>query len=239
MESQHNNIQDNEKTKEKSTFRLITKVLIWDSLILLWKNTIEILSILKYYLIFGLFPKKEQSVFDEQLKYSKIILGIYFVLTIFRIFFSELLDTESAPSLFQNMTDLVIVVFYYVGIILFCLIGKVIAFICYKHQDKRTIEAYMLKEFNFLFLLYFVLIFLGIQNNKNIDGWFNSLAWFSLFCWLHSSYSYFVVFKKNISFRHFKKTFLIFPFIITIVMLFIMFFIALYDSMKFQNFKIS
>ena len=218
-----------EKPKEKSTFLLITKMFILDYLVILWKNIKEIYAILKYYLLFGLLPHKKPNSFDKQLEYSKKVLGIYLILAVFRIIVFELSNKDQNTSnLLQAVSDLFIVVFYYFGTILFCLLGKAVAFICYRKQTERTVEAYMLQEFNFLFLSFFVINFFGIVQADNF-------IWFCLFCWLHSFYSYFIVFYKNKLFIRFKRTLLLVPFITTVIMLFILAFVNGFDSLKFTD----
>ena len=218
-----------EKPKRKSTILLITQVFIWDYLVALWKNTKEVFSVLKHYLLFGLFPHKNQSSFDEQLEYSKKILGIYLLIAIFRIIGFELSNADQNTSnLLQAISDLFIVVFYYIGTILFCLLGKAVSFICCKNQTKRTVETSMLQEFNFLFLSLFIFIFLGITKEE-------SFLWFLMFCWLHAVYFYFVVFKKNKHVVRLKRTLLLVPFIMILIMFFILTFIRSFDLLKFTD----
>jgi len=242
MESLQDNFQNIdegnvlEKFNEKSTFRQITQVLILDSFISLWNSLKEILSVFKFYLTFGLLPNRKQITFEKHLQFSKKIIGIYFVLAVFKIVLLELLeDSINITNFLQYIAEFFILVVYYLGIVIFCLLGKLIAFICYRKHDKRTIEAYMLGEFNFLFLLYYFLIFLGILNNaiNNTYGWIGSLSRFCLFCWIHSFYSYFIVFRKNKSFIRFKRTLIFVPITISIVMFFILGFFIIFDSLKF------
>jgi len=229
-----------ENPKTKSTFQLITKVIVLDSLISFWVNIKEVISVFQFYLTYGLFPNKKQVAFDQQLLFTKKIIGIYLLLSVFKI---VLLELSKAPlnvsNLNQYIAEIFIVIFYYLGIIIFCLLGKLIAFVCYRKHNKRVIESYMLGEFNFLFLLYFFLIFFGIikiatYNTDNMaDSLASKLKLFCLLTWVHSFYSYFLVFKQNISFVRFKRTLIIFPIIIAIVMFIILLFISTFDSLKF------
>lgn len=227
-----------EKQKRTSTFLLVTQVLVLESFISLWKSLKKIMSVFKFYMVFGILPNRKQISFDQQLQFSKQIIGIYLILAVFKIVLLELSDDSlNSSNFFQNIAELFIVIIYYLGIIIFCLMGRIIAFICYRKHDNREIQTYMLGELNFLFLLYYSLIFLGILNSavNNNTGWIGSLGWFCLFCWLHSFYSYFIVFRKNKSFKRFKRTLIIVPFIIALVMFFMLGLIINLDSIKFQQ----
>jgi len=224
-----------EKMKGKSTFRQITQVLILDNFVSLWSNFKGVLSVFKFYLTFGLLPNRKQITFDQQLQFSKKILGIYLLLSVLKIGWVELSEAVNITNYVQYISELFIVVVYYFGIIIFCLFGKLIAFICYRKHDRRAIEAYMLGEYNLLFLLYYFLIFLGLTGSiaENRDSWLSSLGKFYLFSWIHSFYSYLIVFRTNQSFIRFKRTLIIVPIVLSIIMFIILGFFNAFDSLKF------
>jgi hypothetical protein len=232
-----------EKPKIKSSLKLITKVIVLDSLNSLWVNMKEVFFIFKFYLFYGLLPNKKQLAFDQQLLFSKRVLGIYLLLSVFKIVLLELSQSSlNASNFSQYIGELLIVILYYLGIIIFSLLGKLIAILCYRKYDKIEIESFMLGEFNFLFLVYYFLIFFGIINTatENVDslpGSFEKKYFlFCLFIWFHSFYSYFFVFKQNKFFIRFKRTLIIFPILITVVMFFFLLILTVFDSSKFLKY---
>jgi len=119
-----------EKQKRTSTFLLVTQVLVLESFISLWKSLKKIMSVFKFYMVFGILPNRKQISFDQQLQFSKQIIGIYLILAVFKIVLLELSDDSlNSSNFFQNIAELFIVIIYYLGIIIFCLMGRIIAFI--------------------------------------------------------------------------------------------------------------
>jgi hypothetical protein len=188
-------------SESQSPFLIVTKLFITDSLVSFWKKIKLSLSVIKYYIVYGIFPTKKQHSFPQELAYSKIILEILFALLVVITFFI----TSQTDSLIEGIGSFLILIVYYIGVMLFVLLGKIVAAIsCKERENKSSVEASILREFNFIFITYSLLLpFLVTKANDEKADIGNGVFYFVLFAMFHVFYAFAQYFFSKKTLKHF------------------------------------
>jgi hypothetical protein len=235
--------------EDKSIIKIVGNIFMYDSiisLIHLCKNTF---SLFKQNIVFGFYPNNNSNNnFIQEIKNSKSVLGVYILFTFFRLVFTTSLQTntnleqgEASDGINEQILDFFILVIYAFSILIFSYTGKFVSYFSLKNYKNRLIETFFIREFNFLFLIYFTLMLLGFtsvdgsENKEDINRFLDNLLYYSIFIWIHSMYTFYISFIRLDSFSKFKRMLVLIPIFLTIVSFFIFTCFSFIDSIKFTN----
>lgn len=166
-------------------------------------------------------PKNDEDTLAESFKIFRIIIAII----IFNISFKEIINKNDSNFLHELITDLLISLVY----LLFFMLTFYTGLVFDKIYKSITLKSFSTKLWNFYALILIVLLELFGGLSGKIEKSVEITVYFWLFIIIHLLLFYFNLIKTNI----FRKNHIIYLLIISIILLFEIFYFSVFCNLPF------
>ena len=185
------------------------------------RNILFVLNFFKEMLLLKFEPKNDEDTLAESFKIFRIIIAII----IFNISFKEIINKNDSNFLHELSTDLLISLVY----LLFFMLTFYIGLVFDKIYKSITLKSFSTKLWNFYALILIVLLELFGGLSGKIEKSVEITVYFWLFIIIHLLLFYFNLIKTNI----FRKNHIIYLLIISIILLFEIFYFSVFCNLPF------
>lgn len=185
------------------------------------RNILFVLNFFKEMLLLKFEPKNDEDTLAESFKIFRIIIAII----IFNISFKEIINKNDSNFLHELITDLLISLVY----LLFFMLTFYTGLVFDKIYKSITLKSFSTKLWNFYALILIVLLELFGGLSGKIEKSVEITVYFWLFIIIHLLLFYFNLIKTNI----FRKNHIIYLLIISIILLFEIFYFSVFCNLPF------
>ena len=184
-------------------------------------NILFVLNFFKEMLLLKFELKNDEDTLAESFKIFRIIIAII----IFNISFKEIINKNDSNFLHELITDLLISLVY----LLFFMLTFYTGLVFDKIYKSITLKSFSTKLWNFYALILIVLLELFGGLSGKIEKSVEITVYFWLFIIIHLLLFYFNLIKTNI----FRKNHIIYLLIISIILLFEIFYFSVFCNLPF------